>query len=69
MPKFLVAVSTAQNLVILHTVPGGANALALHLDAADWPEVIGTIAGDDTIFVATADVPEANCVRKRLEEL
>lgn len=67
--RFLVRVDTAQNLVVLRTLPGGANALAQLLDDMDWPDVVGTIAGDDTIFVATPDVPTAVRVRERLETL
>lgn len=67
--QFLVGVDTAQNLVILHTEPGGANALAQGLDAASLPGIIGTLAGDDTIFVATADGATAGQVRAMLEEL
>ncbi len=69
MPQFVRGVRTAQNLVVLRTVPGGANALAQLLDAADWPDVIGTLAGDDTIFVATADAPTARRVGQRLDRL
>ncbi len=39
-------------LVVLHTSPGEANHVAAALDRLAWPEVIGTIAGDDTIFLA-----------------
>jgi transcriptional regulator of arginine metabolism len=39
-------------LVVLHTSPGEANHVAVALDRLSWPEVIGTIAGDDTIFLA-----------------
>ena len=39
-------------LVVLHTPPGEANHVAVALDRLAWPEVIGTIAGDDTIFLA-----------------
>lgn len=67
--QFLVGVETAQNLVILRTEPGGANALAQGLDAASLPEIIGTLAGDDTIFVATVDGEAAGRVRAMLEEL
>lgn len=67
--QFLVGLRTAQNLVVLRTHPGGASALAQFLDAAQWPEVIGTIAGDDTIFVATRDAPTARRVRDMLEAL
>ena len=38
-------------LVVLHTVPGGAQPVAVALDAARWPDVMGTIGGDDTILI------------------
>jgi transcriptional regulator of arginine metabolism len=43
-------------LVVLHTPPGEANHVAVALDRLAWPEVIGTLAGDDTIFVAVKDL-------------
>ena len=42
-------------LVVLHTPPGEANRVAVALDRLAWPEVVGTIAGDDTIFLAVKD--------------
>ncbi len=42
-------------LVILHTPPGEANRVAVALDRLAWPDIIGTIAGDDTIFLAVKD--------------
>ncbi len=42
-------------LVILHTAPGDAGRVGLALDRLAWPEIVGTIAGDDTIFVAVCD--------------
>jgi transcriptional regulator of arginine metabolism len=42
-------------LVVLHTPPGEANRVAVALDRLAWPEVVGTIAGDDTIFLAVTD--------------
>src|SRR5271156_3222895 len=39
----------AQNLIVLRTSPGNANALAVALDKENWPEVVGTLAGDDTV--------------------
>lgn len=67
--RFLVRAETAQNLVVLRTQPGGANALAQALDAMEWPEVIGTIAGDDTIFAAASDPGTAARLRERIEAL
>jgi transcriptional regulator of arginine metabolism len=39
-------------LLVLHTPPGEANRVAVAIDRLAWPEIVGTIAGDDTIFVA-----------------
>jgi transcriptional regulator of arginine metabolism len=52
----VLTVETAGDaLVVLHTPPGEANHVAVALDRLAWPEVIGTIAGDDTIFLAVKD--------------
>lgn len=56
----------AQNLVVLRTSPGNANALAVALDKEDWPDVVGTIAGDDTILVVAPDFAAAEKLRKKL---
>ena len=42
------------NLTVLRTTVGAAQSVAVAIDKAQWPEVIGTISGDDTIFIATA---------------
>jgi transcriptional regulator of arginine metabolism len=47
--------SAGEALVVLHTPPGEANRVAVALDRLAWPEIIGTIAGDDTIFLAVKD--------------
>ena len=57
--EHLTDVRLAQNLMVLKTRPGHANALAVALDQASWPEVVGTVAGDDTILVVTPDDPTA----------
>src|SRR5512140_1805453 len=50
----ILAVLANASLVVIRTVPGSANAIARAIDLAQVPEVLGTIAGDDTIFVAPA---------------
>lgn len=60
--EFLHDVRCAQNLVVLKTAPGHANSVAVALDNEEWPEVVGTIAGDDTILVIAPDSPTANSV-------
>jgi transcriptional regulator of arginine metabolism len=64
--EFLQDVRCAQNLVVLKTAPGHANSVAVALDSEEWPEVVGTIAGDDTILVIAPDNVTADFVRKKL---
>ncbi len=64
--EFLLDVLRAQNLVILKTSPGHANSVAVALDNEGWPEVVGTLAGDDTILVVTPDNPTAEAVQEKL---
>jgi transcriptional regulator of arginine metabolism len=63
---FLIDVRIAQNLVVLKTSPGNANALAVALDNEEWPEVVGTIAGDDTILIVAPDAHTAVELRQKL---
>lgn len=66
--EFLQDVRVAQNLIVLTTSPGNANTLAAALDRQQWPEIVGTLAGDDTILVVTPDNPAAAKLRDRLLE-
>jgi transcriptional regulator of arginine metabolism len=54
MAELVVGVRDAASLVVVQTLPGAAQAIAAQLDRARLPAVVGTIAGDDTIFVAPA---------------
>jgi len=56
----------ADLLLIIRTLPGSAHAVAAALDRTRWPEVIGSIAGDDTVFVATGDKSSLRRLRDRL---
>ncbi len=64
--EFVLDVRTAQNLVVLKTAPGHANSVAVALDQEEWPEVVGTIAGDDTILVIAQDNPTAELVQEKV---
>ena len=67
--EFLLDVRVAQNLVVLKTAPGHANSVAVALDNEEWPEIVGTIAGDDTLLVIAPDYKTAAAVRKKLLSL
>jgi transcriptional regulator of arginine metabolism len=64
--EFVLDVRTAQNLVVLRTAPGHANSVAVALDQEEWPEIVGTIAGDDTILVIAPDRETAELVQEKL---
>jgi transcriptional regulator of arginine metabolism len=64
--EFLQDVRVAQNLMVLRTSPGNANTLAVALDKQEWPEIVGTLAGDDTILVVAPDVSTAVKLQQRL---
>jgi len=67
--EFLVDVRPAQQLLVLRTPPGGAMAVARALDQSEWPEIVGTIAGDDTVLVVTPSAKVAAQVQRRLIRL
>jgi transcriptional regulator of arginine metabolism len=61
-----VEVREAGLMLILKTLPGSAHAIAAALDRTRWPEIVGSIAGDDTVFVAFADRASIQRIRGRL---
>jgi len=65
--EFLRRVERVQQLVVLKTGVGQAQPLAIALDRAQLPEMVGTIGGDDTILVVARDVRRAAALAKRLE--
>ena len=64
-----VEIREAGTMLVLKTLPGSAHPLAAALDRARWAEVAGSIAGDDTVFVAFADRGALGRVKRRLMEL
>jgi transcriptional regulator of arginine metabolism len=58
----------ALNLLVSITTTGGAQPVAAGIDYEDWPEVVGTIAGDDTVLVICPDEKKASTLRARIEE-
>jgi transcriptional regulator of arginine metabolism len=64
--EFMQDVRVAQNIVVVRTSPGNANTLAVALDNEELDEVVGTVAGDDTVIVVAPDGSAAEALRKRL---
>jgi transcriptional regulator of arginine metabolism len=67
--EFLRDVRVAQNQIVLRTAPGHASSVAVALDSANWAEVVGTLAGDDTVLVICPDASVAEIVRIRLMKM
>jgi transcriptional regulator of arginine metabolism len=67
--EFLLDVRSAQNLVVLKTAPGHANTVAVALDNEEWPDIVGTIAGDDTILAIAPNTGAATRIHKKLLSL
>jgi transcriptional regulator of arginine metabolism len=57
------------SITVLKTTIGAAQSVAVAIDKADWPEVVGTISGDDTIFIATPDERAQRRLVERLHSL
>lgn len=57
------------SITVLRTTIGAAQSVAVAIDKAEWPEVAGTISGDDTIFIATADAREQDQLVSRLQAI
>lgn len=69
MESFGLSVRHAMNQVVLRTTMGGAQPMAAALDREGWGEVVGTIAGDDTVLVICPDMKRAHDVEARLRKM
>jgi transcriptional regulator of arginine metabolism len=67
--QFVLEVRQAQNMLVVKTTVGSAQPVAAALDASHWPEVVGTLAGDDTVLVIATDKQKAQSLARRIREL
>ena len=65
--EFVLEVRIAQNLLVVKTIVGSAQPVAAALDGEEWPELMGTVAGDDTILIVCPDKQEAKTLAQRIE--
>jgi transcriptional regulator of arginine metabolism len=69
LARFVRSVDTAgPSLTVIKTTVGAAQSVAIAIDRSDWPGIVGTISGDDTIFIATRNARAQAQVRGRLRE-
>lgn len=67
--EFVLEVRTAQNLLVVKTAVGSAQPVAAALDAENWPETVGSIAGDDAILIVCPDKKSATRLAGRIREM
>lgn len=67
--EFVREVRRAQNLLVIKTIPGSAQPVAVAIDAESWDEVVGTVAGDDTLLIITSNNRSARLLQTRLEAM
>lgn len=67
--EFVLDARAAQNLVVVRTSAGSAQGVAAALDAENWPEVLGTVGGDDTILIVSPDAKHAALLVRRIREI
>jgi len=67
--EFVREIRRAQNLLVIKTIPGSAQPVAVAIDAEGWDEVVGTVAGDDTILIISNNNKKAGQLQNRLEGL
>src|SRR2546430_17377297 len=67
--EFLIDVRPAENLLVLKTPPSGAQPLAAAVDASKFPEIAGTIAGDDTVLIITPSRKTRAALQQKTEAL
>jgi transcriptional regulator of arginine metabolism len=67
LESFGLEVRQAANLLVVVTTTGGAQPIAAGIDYEDWTEVVGTIAGDDTVLIICPDAEQATQLKTRIE--
>jgi transcriptional regulator of arginine metabolism len=69
LPALFARIDGTGELIVLNTVPGGAQPIAAALDAEEWPDVVGTIGGDDTILIICRGASARERISRRLRTL
>jgi transcriptional regulator of arginine metabolism len=67
--EFVRDIRRAQNLLVIKTTSGSAQPVAFAVDAEGWEEVVGTVAGDDTVLIIAPDNKTAKKLQTRLEDM
>ncbi|QKG84229.1 transcriptional regulator ArgR [Kroppenstedtia pulmonis] len=69
MSEAFVSMDYSENLIVMKTMPGNANAIAELIDNLDWPDLLGTIAGDNTILLICRDRDKTSAIADRFFDM
>ena len=69
LPQLFLKIDAVSEMLVLRTVPGGAQPIAAALDGERWSDVLGTVGGDDTILIICRSVAARDRVMKRLKAI
>ena len=69
LAESVLSVAASANMIVIKTLSGSASVAAEALDSFHWPEVLGTIAGDNTIFMVVRTLDEVQTVVDRIQEM
>jgi len=69
LPTLFQSAEGVEHLLVVKTLKGAAQTVAAGIDWEEWPEVLGTLAGDDTILVVVRDLSATSAVQRRIEEM
>ena len=69
LPTLFHSADGVDHLLVVHTMKGGAQTVAAAIDWEEWPEILGTLAGDDTIIIILRDPNSIPVLRERLERM
>jgi transcriptional regulator of arginine metabolism len=69
LKQFVLGSALSGNILMIRTSPGNAHSVAVVLDGIHWPEVLGTVAGDDTVFALLRSAAVGRKVHRRIQEL
>ena len=69
LTEAVVRIEAAQNIVVVKTMPGMANAIAVCIDTLSIKDIIGTVAGDDTILLVVRTIEDANNIEAELKQI
>ena len=65
----VISIQSAGNIIVIKTLSGSANVAGEAIDSMHWPEILGTLSGDNTIFVIVRDAQDAGDVVKKFYEI